>query len=1245
MKKEQGSVTIMMCILFLAFVMLAGVLIDSARFLIAEVQVKRATQTAINSVLSEYDIELKEQYGLFAFEDNSAVNDKILKYMERSLNPTKNMRKGSLLSWIVKGDLSTYFSASNEQFTLPEDNFITEESPLMPDMYNLWDYSLPVNIYNGNSSKSLADADVFERQVLEYMKFRAPVQAVEGFLNKLGLVFQAKESTELAKERNKVEKELDKLDGSMSEIIKLIDGWYFDNKNKFQIKEGYFVKRLISSDIYYTDNRLKPEQIQQIFGELEDDTIISAKHSKDSLDLYYNSCTALFLLKVYKQYFIDEVDGFLPELKDMAINAINEEISDLEADIYDYENSIENNEKRISDLESKLSTMENNSDEYANILKQIEEEEESIDEKNDEIDDCEDKIEEYKRAKNNLPRCDVDEFIDEYMEYVTTSNIEDVSITYSEVAHVNECADYYNEVNNDISTEENEFKTKESNFSHHVNNVKNRITEYKNVCTDAKKKLEEFETQTEKARGMVHEYDEIAKTKKDNLLPGDYESSEIFVQQTETILSGGANELIEQSHKNSEQNGAITILENNITILDECLRILNKKDEFIAVGESLIDESKNTTLIGNHEEVISRYPNIQRVSIHNFNGFSSLLIPNINSESKVSECIRSAIEWESISSFLGEYRTDIKLNDSYKGFPIKDVPNSQPEPVENVEEANKNKEEAEVKVNAQKDNLLSEVENKSSAKKLTEVVISSLPSSQVSSESTDTFDIEPDKGIDMLDGGFNIFSGLENALLSARDALYFNEYIVNMFRTAMEGNLKSPRMNLRNIPIGYDENSMLDYEVEYILYGNHSDKQNYIASVASIFTIRTILNFIHLYIETDKKTVIFSIASSLAGWWTAGLGIPVFQAIISGIWSMAESVVDVKKLLSGEEVAFIKGKSDWYTWTSGAKEDLINKSIEIASESADKIVNKVTKHIDHGFENLIDSIDDKLGGLSEEQKSILREELKTIDDDLNRQLDLAESEIESAIHNTIESYLNSYDIEITCLDAYGTLGEEIKKEIETYLNKYGIEKGTGGFSYEQINTYVEDFISLDKIKNKKTAYIDDLINKAETKIDSYKEKLLDDIQSTLEEIKEDHEELIEDVKDKMVGALSTKLKEIGDSQQFRQSFQLNSNLTKVTSEKASYSFIRFSYIDYLRLFLVLTKKDSKIARTQDIIQINIMTNRENFTLSSAKTEMNIDSEAKINIIFLNLPFMPDKVKSIGENGELFKLEFVSHGSY
>ena len=58
-----------------------------------------------------------------------------------------------------------------------------------------------------------------------------------------------------------------------------------------------------------------------------------------------------------------------------------------------------------------------------------------------------------------------------------------------------------------------------------------------------------------------------------------------------------------------------------------------------------------------------------------------------------------------------------------------------------------------------------------------------------------------------------------------------------------------------------------------------------------------------------------------------------------------------------------------------------------------------------------------------------------------------------------------------------------------------------------------------------------------------------------------------------------------------------------------------------------------------------MTNRENFTLSSAKTEMNIDSEAKINIIFLNLPFMPDKVKSIGENGELFKLEFVSHGSY
>ena len=63
------------------------------------------------------------------------------------------------------------------------------------------------------------------------------------------------------------------------------------------------------------------------------------------------------------------------------------------------------------------------------------------------------------------------------------------------------------------------------------------------------------------------------------------------------------------------------------------------------------------------------------------------------------------------------------------------------------------------------------------------------------------------------------------------------------------------------------------------------------------------------------------------------------------------------------------------------------------------------------------------------------------------------------------------------------------------------------------------------------------------------------------------------------------------------------------------------------------------------MQISMMAENENFRLSSYQTAIKLDSNAKVNIMFLNLPFMPDIAKSIGKDGRLYKLEFVSQGSY
>lgn len=66
-KGTEGSVSIFL-IMILAFVFLfTAVLIDYARIAAVNVQQERLARAAVRSVMSSYDIQLRESYGLFAF--------------------------------------------------------------------------------------------------------------------------------------------------------------------------------------------------------------------------------------------------------------------------------------------------------------------------------------------------------------------------------------------------------------------------------------------------------------------------------------------------------------------------------------------------------------------------------------------------------------------------------------------------------------------------------------------------------------------------------------------------------------------------------------------------------------------------------------------------------------------------------------------------------------------------------------------------------------------------------------------------------------------------------------------------------------------------------------------------------------------------------------------------------------------------------------------------------------------------
>lgn len=129
--RTEGSVSIFL-IMVLAFVFLfTAVLIDYARIAAVNVQEERIARAGIRSVMSSYDVELQEKYGLFAF--GTSNGDMLLSQV---LND--NLRKSG------RGDA-----------------------------FNIVTYALESSSIEW--SRPLGSYDIVRRQIMEEMKYKAPI--------------------------------------------------------------------------------------------------------------------------------------------------------------------------------------------------------------------------------------------------------------------------------------------------------------------------------------------------------------------------------------------------------------------------------------------------------------------------------------------------------------------------------------------------------------------------------------------------------------------------------------------------------------------------------------------------------------------------------------------------------------------------------------------------------------------------------------------------------------------------------------------------------------------------------------------------------------------------------------------------------------------------------------------------------------------------------------------------------------
>lgn len=104
------------------------------------------------------------------------------------------------------------------------------------------------------------------------------------------------------------------------------------------------------------------------------------------------------------------------------------------------------------------------------------------------------------------------------------------------------------------------------------------------------------------------------------------------------------------------------------------------------------------------------------------------------------------------------------------------------------------------------------------------------------------------------------------------------------------------------------------YEMEYICAGLGNDKQNLSAALGDVFAIREGMNYLAIMRDDTKRSTARTLAQEIvlgASGGTLAALVPVIECLIIGVWAGAESVIDLRTLLSGNKVSIMKSNEEW----------------------------------------------------------------------------------------------------------------------------------------------------------------------------------------------------------------------------------------------------------------------------------------------------------------------------------------------
>lgn len=134
---------------------------------------------------------------------------------------------------------------------------------------------------------------------------------------------------------------------------------------------------------------------------------------------------------------------------------------------------------------------------------------------------------------------------------------------------------------------------------------------------------------------------------------------------------------------------------------------------------------------------------------------------------------------------------------------------------------------------------------------------------------------------------------------------------------------------------GLYRDSVMSCETEYIIKGKNSDHDNLEAVLSDIIWMRMPINYVCLLQDAAKQSEALTLATAICTSTGTLPMVEIVKYLLLGCWSYGESIYEVKQLMKGEKLPYIKTPDLWNTDLKSLSKTGESKSISVGMSYPD----------------------------------------------------------------------------------------------------------------------------------------------------------------------------------------------------------------------------------------------------------------------------------------------------------------------